>query len=135
MPNRSPAWDPWSTSLVLNWAPAGNTDESSKFPSAVNLVWKWTGDRAFLRDLYPASVKAMRYIDRELDADRDGWPEGLGNVERPGMGEEKLDNAVYTIRGYADVADMARVRGDRRVVAPFPSIPEAGRRTLGSVSP
>jgi hypothetical protein len=93
-------------------ADAGNTDESSKYPSAVNLVWKWTGDRAFLRDLYPASVKAMRYV-ATLDADRDGWPEGLGNVERPGMGEEKLDNAVYTIRGYADLADMAQARGDR----------------------
>jgi hypothetical protein len=92
----------------------GNTDESSKYPSAVNLVWKWTGDRRFLRDLYPASVNAMRYIDRRLDADGDGWPEGLGNVERPGMGEEKLDNAVYTIRGYADVADMAQVMNDQR---------------------
>jgi hypothetical protein len=28
------------------------------------------------------------------------------------MGEEKLDNAVYTIRGYADLADMARSVGD-----------------------
>ena len=37
----------------------------------------------------------MRYIVDELDADGDGWPEGLGNVEREGMGEEKLDNAVY----------------------------------------
>ncbi|MFP5283744.1 MAG: glycogen debranching protein, partial [Actinomycetes bacterium] len=89
----------------------GNTDESSKYPSAVNLVYKWTGDRAFLRDLYPASVKAMRYV-ATLDEDNDGWPEGLGNVERAGMGEEKLDNAVYTIRGYADLADMAQVRGD-----------------------
>jgi hypothetical protein len=90
---------------------AGNTDESAKYPSAVNLVWKWTGDRAFLRTLYPASVKAMRYV-ASLDADNDGWPEGLGNVERTGMGEEKLDNAVYTIRGYADLADLAQARGD-----------------------
>ena len=28
------------------------------------------------------------------------------------MGEEKLDNAVYAIRGYADLADLARARGD-----------------------
>ena len=42
-----------------------------------------------------------------LDEDGDGWPEGLGNVERPGMGEEKLDNAVYTIRGLRDLADLA----------------------------
>lgn len=91
----------------------GNTDESAKYPSAVNLVWHWTGDRALLRDLYPASVKAMEWVAKQ-DADSDGWPEGLGNVERAGMGEEKLDNAVYAIRGYADLADLARARGDAK---------------------
>ena len=53
----------------------------------------------------------MKYV-ATLDEDNDGWPEGLGNVERPGMGEEKLDNAVYTIRGYADLADLAKAVGD-----------------------
>ena len=48
---------------------------------------------------------------RHLDADHDGWPEGNGNVERPGMGAEKLDNAVYYIRGLYDYADMARSAG------------------------
>ncbi|HEV2928060.1 MAG TPA: glycogen debranching protein, partial [Propionibacteriaceae bacterium] len=89
----------------------GNTDESSKYPSAVALIWRWTGDDVFLRDLYPASERAMRFV-AGLDEDEDGWPEGLGNVERPGMGEEKLDNAVYAIRGYADLADMAQAMGD-----------------------
>ncbi|MET0712833.1 MAG: glycogen debranching protein, partial [Jiangellaceae bacterium] len=92
-------------------ADAGNTDESSKYPSAVALVWRWTGDERFLKDLYPASVKAMKYV-AGLDEDGDGWPEGLGNVERTGMGEEKLDNAAYTIRGYADLADLAQAVGD-----------------------
>ena len=92
-------------------ADPGNTDESSKYPSAVALVWCWTGDKRFLEDLYPASVKAMKYVST-LDEDGDGWPEGLGNVERAGMGEEKLDNAVYTIRGYADLADLANAVGD-----------------------
>jgi hypothetical protein len=92
-------------------ADPGNTDESSKYPSAVALVWRWTGDNRFLKDLYPASVKAMKYV-ATLDEDGDGWPEGLGNVERPGMGEEKLDNAVYTIRGYAALADLAKAVGD-----------------------
>ena len=92
-------------------ADPGNTDESSKYPSAVALVWRWTGDEAFLKDLYPASKAAMEFV-AGLDEDGDGWPDGLGNVERPGMGEEKLDNAVYTIRGYADLADMARAMGD-----------------------
>jgi len=90
----------------------GNTDETSKFPSAVALVWRWTGDDAFRDDLYDFSVRGMRYVVDQLDEDGDGWPEGLGNVERPGMGEEKLDNTVYTVRGLRDLADMARSKGD-----------------------
>jgi hypothetical protein len=90
----------------------GNTDETAKFPSLVALVWRWTGDDRFRDDLYSFAVSNMRYIFRELDADKDGWPEGLGNVERAGMGEEKLDNAVYTIRGLRDLADLAASKGD-----------------------
>ncbi|GLZ15716.1 hypothetical protein Acsp04_59510 [Actinomadura sp. NBRC 104425] len=91
---------------------AGNTDETAKFPSAVALVWRWTGDRRFLDDLYDFTVRNMRYVVGRLDEDGDGWPEGLGNVERSGMGVEKLDNAVYTIRGLRDLADMARAEND-----------------------
>ena len=95
---------------------AGNSDETVKFPSAVALVWRWTGDNAFRDDLYDFSVRAMRYATG-LDADADGWPEGSGNVERPGMGDEKLDVAVYTIRGLLDLADMARAKGDHATAA------------------
>jgi hypothetical protein len=90
----------------------GNTDETAKFPSAVALIWRWTGDNAFRDEMYGFTKKNMHYIFRELDDDNDGWPEGLGNVERAGMGEEKLDNTVYTIRGLLDLADMARSKGD-----------------------
>ncbi len=90
----------------------GNTDETAKLPSATALVWRWTGDDAFLDEMYPFAVSNMRDIFRELDHDRDGWPEGLGNVEREGMGEEKLDVTVYTIRGLRDLADMAESVGD-----------------------
>ncbi|MET8151789.1 hypothetical protein ACIBSW_16660 [Actinoplanes sp. NPDC049668] len=92
----------------------GNTDESAKFPSTVALIWRWTGDDAFRDEMYDAAVRAMRYVTG-LDADADGWPEGLGNVERPGMGAEKLDVAVYTVRGLRDLAELAAARGDRAV--------------------
>ena len=94
----------------------GNTDESVKFPSAVALVWRWTGDNRFRDDLYDLSRRALLRVTATLDADQDGWPEGLGNVERDGMGEEKLDNAVYLIRGLSDLADMARSRNDTETV-------------------
>ena len=66
----------------------GNTDETAKFPSAVALIWRWTGDNAFRDEMYDFTKKNMQYTFRELDDDNDGWPEGLGNVERSGMGEE-----------------------------------------------
>jgi hypothetical protein len=94
----------------------GNTDETVKFPSAVALIWRWTGDNAFRDDMYDFAVRNMRYA-LALDADGDGWPEGSGNVERAGMGQEKLDVAVYTIRGLLDLADMAAAKGDRATAA------------------
>src|SRR6476469_10602725 len=62
--------------------------------------------------MYDFSVRNLRYVTNQLDADNDGWPEGLGNVERTGMGPEKLDNTVYFSRGLYDLADLARSKHD-----------------------
>lgn len=91
---------------------AGNTDETVKFPSAVALYWRWTGDNAFRDEMYDFAVRNLRYVERTLDVDGDGWLEGLGNVERSGMGVEKLDSTVYLIRGLLDLADLASSKGD-----------------------
>ena len=89
-----------------------NTDETVKFPSAVALLWRWTGDNGFRDEMYDFTQRNLHYVVSQLDADHDGWPEGLGNVERSGMGAEKLDNTVYLIRGLFDLANMARSKGD-----------------------
>jgi hypothetical protein len=89
-----------------------NTDETIKFPSAVALIWRWTGDNGFRDEMYDFAKRNLQVVDRELDVDRDGWPEGSGNVERKGMGPEKLDNGVYYIRALYDLAAMARSKGD-----------------------
>jgi hypothetical protein len=94
----------------------GNTDETAKFPSAVAEVWRWSGDDGFLDEMYAFTKRNMEHVMSLDDEDADLWPEGLGNVERSGMGPEKLDNAVYTVRGLADLADMARFRGDAATV-------------------
>ena len=94
----------------------GNTDETVKFPSTVALVWRWTGDNAFRDEMYDFSKRNLQYALTTLDADADGWPEGAGNVELAGMGEEKLDVAVYTIRGLRDLADMAASKNDPATV-------------------
>ncbi|WBQ06636.1 glycogen debranching protein [Kribbella sp. CA-293567] len=92
---------------------AGNTDETVKFPSIVALLWRWTGDNRFRDEMYDFSVRNLEYVYRELDQDGDGWLEGLANVERSGMGSEKLDSTVYLARGLRDLADLAASRQDR----------------------
>jgi hypothetical protein len=89
-----------------------NTDETIKFPSAVALIWRWTGDNGFRDEMYDFAKRNLQVVDRKLDVDRDGWPEGSGNVERAGMGPEKLDNGVYYMRALYDLADMARSKHD-----------------------
>jgi hypothetical protein len=89
-----------------------NTDETVKFPSTVALIWRWTGDNRFRDEMYDFAKRNLHYVDQHLDDDHDGWPEGSGNVERPKMGPEKLDNTVYFIRGLYDLADMAQSKGD-----------------------
>jgi hypothetical protein len=88
-----------------------NTDEIVKFPGAVALIWRWTGDDGFRDEMLDFTRRNLEYVRTRLDEDGDGWPEGLGNVERPGMGEEKLDNTVYYIRALYDYADMAGSAG------------------------
>jgi hypothetical protein len=94
-----------------------NTDETVKFPSAVALVWRWTGDNRFRDQMYGFAKRNMQVVNQRLDVDHDGWPEGSGNVERPGMGPEKLDNGVYYMRGLYDLADMARSKHDGATAA------------------
>ncbi|WP_157078522.1 glycogen debranching protein [Halalkalicoccus paucihalophilus] len=94
----------------------GNTDETAKFPSAVATIWRWSGDDAFRDELYDFARRNMEYLLAEFGGD-EGWPVGEGNVEREGMGERVIDNAVYTIRGLYDLADMAVSKGDDETVA------------------
>ncbi|NUR95386.1 MAG: glycogen debranching protein, partial [Kribbellaceae bacterium] len=93
---------------------AGNTDETVKFPSTVALLWRWTGDNKFRDEMYDFSVRNLQYIYKTLDKDGDGWPEGLANVERAGMGVEKLDSTVYLARGLRDLADLAASKHDTK---------------------
>jgi len=86
-----------------------NTDETVKFPGAVALIWRWTGDDRFRDEMLDFAWRNLEYVRTQLDDDGDGWS---GNVEVEGMGPEKLDNAVYYIRGLYDFADMARSAGE-----------------------
>jgi hypothetical protein len=76
------------------------------------MVWRWTGDNGFRDQMYDFVNRNMHYMVNLTTSDDDVWPDGSGNVEATGLGEDKLDVAVYTIRGLLDLADMAASKGD-----------------------
>jgi glycogen debranching enzyme len=103
----------------------GNTNETAQFATAVDLIWRWSGNDRFRDEMYGFVRDGMRYItsasgcpptnpsaEGTCDDDGDGWPEGFGMVERTGMGEEKLDNAVYTWQALRALQHMAESKGD-----------------------
>jgi hypothetical protein len=91
---------------------SGDTNETAEFATAVATVWRWSGDDRFRDENYEFIKAGLNYITTSLDTNHDGWPEGAGMVEAPGLGAEKLDVAVYTIRALRDLTEMARSKGD-----------------------
>jgi hypothetical protein len=89
----------------------GDIDETAKFPDAVAMVWRWTGDNAFRDQMYAFTKKNMQYMLTLIKGD-DPWPSGAANVESDVLGPDAVDAAVYTIRGFYDLADMAASKGD-----------------------
>jgi hypothetical protein len=90
----------------------GDIDETAKFPNAVAMAWRWTGDNHFRDQMYGFVKKNMQYMVGLTNGDDDLWPDGAGNVEASVLGADAVDVAGYTIRGLYDLADMAASKGD-----------------------
>jgi hypothetical protein len=94
---------------------AGDANETAQFATAVATLWRWSGDDRVRDEHYRFILDGLQYLTRDLDLNGDGWPEGEGIVENTGLGAEKLDVAVYTIRALNDLAEMAAARDDTAV--------------------
>src|SRR5204863_409644 len=75
----------------------GDLDETAKFPDAVAMVWRWTGDSKFRDDLYDFSKRNLQYLVNLTSSDDDLWPDGSGNVESSVLGADAVDVAAYTM--------------------------------------
>ncbi len=96
----------------------GNAQETSQWVSALWDGYRWTGDRAFLAEVYPAAVAGLfDYTLGTLDPDSDGYPAGPGMVEREDMGAEKLDSAAYLWAALNALAQMADTLDDPATAA------------------
>ncbi|MBA3944389.1 MAG: amylo-alpha-1,6-glucosidase [Herpetosiphonaceae bacterium] len=88
----------------------GNTQETPQFALAAWDYVRWSGDLAFLREMYPLCREGvMEYVGGLWDFDGDGYPWGDAMVERTGMGALKLDSACYLYAAWRVLGEMAAI--------------------------
>jgi glycogen debranching enzyme len=90
----------------------GNVNETAQF---ITLLWNyyaWTGDKALIAELYPDIQKGISWLQKEKDPDGNGYPNGSGMMEIPGLDTEMIDVVAYTQQAYASAAKLAIALND-----------------------
>ncbi|MBX3010305.1 MAG: hypothetical protein KF832_02315 [Caldilineaceae bacterium] len=101
-----------TTGVVYN---PGNLVETPAFTRAVYQAWRWTGDRAFLAEMYPfCKAGLLDYTLGHCDPDGDLCPAGRSIIETLEMHAdfECIDIASYTWEALTHLAELAGVLGD-----------------------
>ena len=90
----------------------GNTQETAQFILTAGMVYDWTGDLTFAREMYPAMEQGLRWLLTDMDQNRNLFPEGYGIMEVTGLNAELIDVAVYTQQALLSTARIAGVMGE-----------------------
>lgn len=85
----------------------GNTQETAHFVMALWDTYKWTGETAFLKSIYPSIKKSISWLTDSMDINRNMYPEGYGIMEVKGLNAELIDVAVYTQQALDAASRMA----------------------------
>ena len=105
-----------SVGIVFN---TGNMVEVPVFIRAVHQYFLWSGDRAFLDEMYAfCKTGLLDYALGKHDSDGDLCPSGRSIIETVEMhaGFEVIDVAAYTWEALNRLADMATVIGEDAIV-------------------
>lgn len=106
-----------TTGVVFN---PGNLVETPAFTRAVHQTWLWSGDRAFLEEMYPfCKAGILDYALGLCDPDGDLCPAGRSIIETLEMhaGFECIDPAAYTWEALLRLSDMAQVMGEASLIS------------------
>ncbi len=98
----------------------GRMEESQLHIITAWNIFRWTGDRAFLKENYEYGKKIWTWLQQH-DTDNNGYIEGYGGVEIAGLNEEMLDVQVHTYSFLEAMSRMALVEGDALASADYQS--------------
>lgn len=85
----------------------GNINETPQFASLIWEIYKWNGDKEFLKTYFPTIKKGLKWLLEENDDNKNLFPDGFGMMEIHGLNSEMIDVASYTQRAFADAALMS----------------------------
>lgn len=93
---------------------AGNVNETAQFITLLYNYYAWTGDRFTVQQIMPDVKQGIEWLLGEKDPDGDGFPNGSGMMEIPGLESDlaMIDVAVYTQQALASAAHLARAVND-----------------------
>jgi glycogen debranching enzyme len=91
----------------------GNTQETAHFIMCVEKLYRWTGDKQFLREMYPTIKKGLHWLLTDQDKNRNLFPEGYGIIEISGLNAELIDVAVYTQQALVAGSKIANILNDK----------------------
>jgi glycogen debranching enzyme len=91
----------------------GNTQETAHFIMCVEKLYRWTGDKEFLREMYPTIKKGLHWLLTDQDTNRNLFPEGYGIIEISGLNAELIDVAVYTQQALVAGSKIAQILNDK----------------------
>ncbi len=89
----------------------GNINETPQFASLIWEVYKWNGDKEFLKDYFPTIQKGLNWLMTDKDLNDNLFPDGFGMMEIHGLDSEMIDVAVYTQKAFDDASKIASELG------------------------
>ncbi|MGC3944691.1 MAG: glycogen debranching protein [Chryseolinea sp.] len=112
----------------------GNVNETAQFVTLVYNYLQWTGDVQLVRDIFPDLKKGIDWLLITKDPDRNGYPNGSGMMEIPGLESdlEMIDVAVYTQQALASASVLASTIGDQRLADEYRARAESLKGKMNS---
>ncbi len=110
----------------------GNINETPQFASLIWEIFKWNGDREFLKKYFPTIKKGLSWLMIENDQNKNLFPDGFGMMEIHGLDSEMIDVASYTQRAFADAAQIAAVLDLDSISAEYSKTSEKLKKKINS---
>ena len=107
----------------------GNLQETPQFITAVYEAYTWTGDRAFLEEMYDFCKKGMKWVESKA-IDGIICPKGAGIIEINGVDGRLIDIAIWTYKAYETLEKMATIFGEEDLATTYKQKAEAQAKEI-----